>query len=52
MAMGGWKGVWEGVIMFSRCDTPQGGVEDVRKVCQVMERCDGHRGDLEVLEEV
>ena len=36
----------------SRCDTPQGGVEDVRKVCQVMERCDGHGGDLEVLEKV
>ena len=23
------KGVWEGVITFRRCDTPQGGVKDV-----------------------
>ena len=29
MVMGGCKGVWEGVIT-SRCDTPQGGVKDVR----------------------
>ena len=36
MVMGGCKGVWEGVIMSRRCDTPQGGVKDLRKVCQVM----------------
>ena len=30
------KGVWEGVITFRRCDSPQGGVKDVRKV---LERC-------------
>ena len=27
----------EGVITFRRCDTPQGGVKDVRRVCQLME---------------
>ena len=27
------KGMWEGVITFSRCVSPQGGVKDVRKVC-------------------
>ena len=26
-----------------------GGVKDVRKVCQLMERCDGHGGDVKVL---
>ena len=33
MIMGGCKGVWEGVITFSRCENHQGGVT---KVCQVM----------------
>ena len=33
MIMAGCKGVWEGVMTFSRCDSPQGGVKDVRKVC-------------------
>ena len=44
--------MWEGVITFSRCDTPQGGVKDERKVCQVMKRCDIHGGDVNVLGEV
>ena len=47
--MEGCKGVWEGVVTFRRCDSPQGGVTDVRKVSQLMERCDGHGGDLKVL---
>ena len=42
MVMGGCKGVWEGVITFKRCDSHQGGVTDVKKVCQLVERCDGH----------
>ena len=50
--MGGCKGVLEGVITFRRCDTPQGGVKDVRKVCQVMETCDGYGGDVKVRGEV
>ena len=29
--MGGCKGVWEGVITFRRCDSPQGSVKDVKK---------------------
>ena len=39
----GCKGVWEGVITFMRCYSCQGGVKDVRKVCQLMERCHAHR---------
>ena len=34
------------------CDSHQGGVKDIRKVCQVMERCDGHAGDVKMLWEV
>ena len=52
MVMGGCREVWEGVITFSRCDTPQGGVNDLRKVCQMMERCDGHGGDVKVIGEM
>ena len=43
---------------MGRCDIVQkvphssGGVKDVRKVCEVMERCDGHGGDVNVLGEV
>ena len=44
MVMGGCKGVWEGLITFRRCVNHQGGVKGVRKVCQVIERCDGHGG--------
>ena len=42
MVMGGCKGVWEGVITFKMCDSPQGGVRVARKVCQLMEKCDAH----------
>ena len=41
MVMGGCKGMWEGVITFRMCDNPQGGERYVRKVCQLMEMCDG-----------
>ena len=44
--------MWEGVVTFRRCDSPQGGVKDVRNVCQLMERYDGHGGDLKMLGEV
>ena len=40
------------MVTFRRCDSPQGGGKDVKKVCQLMERCDGHGGDLKVLGEV
>ena len=43
MVMGGCNGVCEGVIPFRRCDSPQGGVKGVGKVCQLMERCDAQR---------
>ena len=32
-------GVLESVTTFKRCDSPQGGVKVVTKVCQLMERC-------------
>ena len=35
------------MITFRRCDSPQGGVKDVRKVCQLMERCDTHRRSVQ-----
>ena len=35
--MGRCKGVWEGVITFRMCDSPKGGVKDVRKVYQLMD---------------
>ena len=40
------------MIPFRKCDTPQGGLKDVRKVCQMMERFDGYGGDVKVLMEV
>ena len=39
-------------MTFKRCDSPQGGVEDVRKVCQLMERCDAHWRSVQELGEV
>ena len=44
MVIGVCKGMWECVISFRRCNIPQRGVKYVRKVCQVMERCDDHVG--------
>ena len=32
------------MIVVRKCDSHQGGVKGVRKVCQLMERCDGHGG--------
>ena len=40
------------MITFRRWDNPQGGVKDVRKFWQMIERCDGHEGDVKVLGEV
>ena len=35
-----------------RCDSCQGGVKCIRKVCQLMERCDGHGKSVKVPEKV
>ena len=35
-----------------KCDSHQGGVTGIGKVCQVMERCDGHGGYVKVLGEL
>ena len=34
-----------------KCDNHQGGATGIRKVYQLMERCDGHRGDVKVVGE-
>ena len=52
MVMGGCKGVWEGVVTFRRCDSPQGSVKAIRKVCQLMETCDVHGRSVQELGEV
>ena len=44
--------MWEGVITFKRYDSPQGCRKGNRKVCQLMERCDGHGKDVNMLGEV
>ena len=30
----------------TECDSPKGGMKDIRKVCQLVERCDGRGGDV------
>ena len=40
------------MITFRRCDSPQGGVKYVTKVCQLMERCDAHGRSVKELGEV
>ena len=35
------KGGWGGVAVNQKCDINQIGVKAIRKVCQLMERCDG-----------
>ena len=44
MVMGRCNGVWKGVTVVRKCDSHQGGVKGIRKVCQLIERCDGHGG--------
>ena len=43
MVMGTCDGKWGGVTVVRKCDSPQGGI---RELCQLMERCDGHGGDV------
>ena len=45
-------GAWESMTVVRKCDSHQGGVKGIRKVHQLMERCDGHGGDVKVLGEV
>ena len=40
------------MIPFRRCDSPQGGVKDYRKVCQLMARCDALRRSVQELGKV
>ena len=35
-----------------KCDSHQGNVKGIRKVCQLMEKCHGHGGEVKMLEEV
>ena len=38
--------MWEGETVLRRCDISQGGVKVVRNWSQLMERYDGHGGDV------
>ena len=40
------------MITFRRCDSPQRGVKDVRKMGQLMERCDAHGGSVQEIGEM
>ena len=36
--------LWGGVTVVRKCCSSKEGVTSIRKVCQLMERCDGHGG--------
>ena len=38
--------VWEGETVVRRCDSSQGGMKVVRNLFRLMERYDGHGGDV------
>ena len=40
------------MTVIRKCGSPKGGVISIRKMCQLMERCDGHGGDVRMLGEV
>ena len=40
------------MTVVRRCGSHQGGVKGIRKVCQLMDRWDGHGGDVKALWEV
>ena len=50
--MGDIRRLWGGVTVVRKCWSPNGGVTSIRKVCQLMERCGGHGGDVKELGEV
>ena len=52
MAMGRCKESWGWVPVVRKCASHEGGMKCIKQVCQLMERYDGHGGDVKVLEEV
>ena len=38
--------MWEGESVFRMCDSSQGGVKNVRNLFHLIERYDGHGGDV------
>ena len=36
------------MTVVSKCDSHQGDVKGIRKLCQLMERCDGQGRDVKV----
>ena len=40
------------MTVVRKCDSHQDGVKDIRKVCQLTERCDGHVGGVKGCGEV
>ena len=34
------------MTVIRKCDSHQGGVKGIRKMCQLMERYNGHRGSV------
>ena len=52
MVMGRCRGVSGGVTVVRKCDSHQGDVKYIRKVCQLLERYDDYGGDVRVLREV
>ena len=36
--------LWGAVTVVRKCGSSKGGVSSIRKICQLMERCDGHGG--------
>ena len=40
--------MWEGESLVERCDSSHGSVKVVRSLFQLMERYDGHGGDVRV----
>ena len=35
------------MTIIRKCDSHQGDVKGIIKVCQLMERCEGHGGDVD-----
>ena len=42
MSWGRCQDAWRGVTVVRKCDSYKVGVTSIRKVCQLMERCDNH----------
>ena len=46
MSLGRCRESWVGVTVVRKCGSNEGGVKYIRKVCQLIERCDVHGGDV------